>query len=123
MSDRADFGENVIPLPNASLGGGGGSGVKPPYGGGGSGGSFESRIARLEADSAHILETLKGIKSELGETNKSLTDMKVSIGKIEVKLDDKPSKAFIISASLAVTGAITALIAYAETIRNLLAPA
>lgn len=89
--------ERAIEELIAALRGAGGRKTPPPpsapHGGGGGNWGLEARVAKLEADVAHLVKAVD-----------RLTEVPTEIGILKARVDELPSKGFIVTATV---GALT----------------
>lgn len=74
---------------------------------------MEGRVAKLEA---HV-ETLR---TDMAVVKKDVSDIRVSIGKIETEIKHLPGKWFTVTVTMAGLAILTAIVLYGEKLKALL---
>ena len=111
----SDYGDNIRDLrkPRDYVSAGGDAPALNGGGGDGTSGGMDARVARLEADMDHVKRSLSSVDGTLSVVQKDLTDVRVSVARVEVDLKHLPSKGFIFSVCaglLSAVGVLTAVI-------------
>lgn len=123
--DRPDYRSNVVPFSKVdamSLSGG-------AIGGGGDG--MEPRIAKLEADIDHVKRRLDEVANRVASINDKQTeqrveflqkfsDLKTEIAIINEKMSHFATKTYSIVTAFGIVAALSALILFADRLKNLL---
>jgi hypothetical protein len=117
--DLAGYRDNVVPL-DRKFGGKGPPGppLQPPSGGGTFDG-MEARIARLESDVGHIRDDLVDLKNDGRDLRKSVAEIKVGMATLTERVNNLPTKGFIVTTVLTTLAVIAALIVFQGNLQQL----
>ncbi len=79
-------------------------------GGGGNSGDMEARVTRLET-------SLEFIKRDVGELRSDVSGLKVDFARLDERVKNLPGKGFIVTASVAIIGLISAMIVLGDQLK------
>jgi hypothetical protein len=83
----------------------------PPAGGGGTFDGMEARVAKLEAHVEHILEDVSGLRTDM-------RDVRDRLPRIETRLEQLPTKGFVVTAAVATIALLGAIITMQQQIQT-----
>jgi len=112
--EQPDYSRNVYPFTlhvNEQLGGSSGDD---------GGGGMEARIARLEADMAHVRSRVDESAGRIASLSEKVSDARTDIAVIKEKLTHLPSKSYAVVTAIAMVVALSALVLFSERLRTIL---
>jgi hypothetical protein len=80
---------------------------------------MEARIARLESDVGHIRDDLVDLKNDGRDLRKSVAEIKVGMATLTERVNNLPTKGFIVTTVLTTLAVIAALIVFQGNLQQL----
>lgn len=81
---------------------------------------MEARVARLESGVGHIKDALMALKNDARELARNVTDIKVGLATVTERVNNLPTKGFVVSVVLAALAVIAALFVLQGNLQQLL---
>ncbi len=82
-------------------------------GGDGTSDGMEARVTRLET-------SLEFIKRDVGELRSDVSGLKVDFARLDERVKNLPGKSFIVSSTMGGVGFVTAIVVFADKVRELI---
>lgn len=94
------------------------------FGDGGGGGGMEARIAKLESDVSHINGNVSELRADMKDVRDRLSGVGERMAAVEAEIRHLPSKTYMFTtafaSSIAIIGAISGLVVFADKLKSLL---
>ena len=112
--DLPNYRSNVVPISSLAA-------ASFDRGSDGSGGDgMEPRIARLEADMDHVKRRLDEVAGRVSSLNDKVAEVTTGIAVMNEKMTHFATKTYSIATAFGIVAALSALILFAERLKNLL---